>query len=67
MNFSLEDEGGKEKQARREAVKKEDWSKFIRVCGRGLETRAIPSQGTLKKVCDEFTHPPRKAAVFLLP
>ena len=61
MNFSMEDKGSKEKCERRQAVRREDWSKFIRICGRGLETRAIPSKGALQKLCEDFSHPPGKA------
>ncbi|KAL8439004.1 hypothetical protein Efla_002413 [Eimeria flavescens] len=60
MNFSLEAEGDAEKQLRRQAIKKEDWSKCIRVCERGLETRAIPSDKSLKQICDDFTMPQAK-------
>ncbi|KAL8443914.1 hypothetical protein Emed_006509 [Eimeria media] len=60
MNFSLEAQEAREKQMRREAVKKEDWCKWIRMCARGLEARALPSEDTLKSLCDEFTMPPAK-------
>ncbi|KAL8444227.1 hypothetical protein Emag_005628 [Eimeria magna] len=60
MNFSLEAQEDREKQMRREAVKKEDWCKWIRMCARGLEARALPSEDTLKSLCDEFTMPPAR-------
>ncbi|KAL8430855.1 hypothetical protein ACSSS7_005668 [Eimeria intestinalis] len=60
MNFSLEAQEDREKQMRREAVKKEDWCRWIRMCARGLEARALPSEDTLKSLCDEFAMPPAK-------
>ncbi|KAL8272822.1 hypothetical protein Esti_003261 [Eimeria stiedai] len=60
MNFSLEAQEDHEKQMRRQAVKKEDWCKWIRMCARGLEARALPSEDTLKSLCDEFAMPPAK-------
>ncbi|OEH75272.1 hypothetical protein cyc_01938 [Cyclospora cayetanensis] len=58
MVFSMESEGDKEREDRRRAVRKEDWSRYIRIGARGLQTRVIPRQGDLQKLCDEFTQTP---------